>query len=306
MTDMTRRSFFQMSLASGLLAAGGRGGAQGAPPEATVTFTPLRRNVGLCTGRGGTIGWLITPGGVVVVDSQFPDTATKVLAGVSERTSRRIDLLVNTHHHGDHTAGNIVFKPAVDGILAHERVPALQKQAAEAQGTLDQQAYADHTYGKVWRQEIAGDTMRVEYFGPGHTSGDSVVTFEKANVAHVGDLVFRERHPFIDRPAGASVQNWIAALEAIRTAHGRDTIFIFGHAREGLGPSGTAADLVEMSRYLSGVVEAVQSGLAAGRSRDEITAATSLKGFEQYQGAPPRLTLGTVLGVTYDELTAKG
>ena len=303
----TRREFLGTApIAAALSAAGRRVGAQMTTPEVAVTFTPLRRSVGLSTGRGGTIGWLITPDAVVVVDSQFPDTARQVLAGVAARSDRRIDLLVNTHHHADHTSGNIVFKPAVGGILAHERVPALQRDWAEAQGALDQQAYADRTYGTVWRQDVGREVLRLEYFGAGHTSGDSVVTFERANVVHVGDLVFRQRHPFIDRPAGASVQNWIAVLEKILHGHARDAIYVCGHARAGLGNSMTRAEVAAMRDYLSAAIDTVRNSIRAGRSRDEITATPSLTHFEQYESAPPRLTLATVLGVTYDELTEKG
>ena len=41
--------------------------AQAAQP----VFTLVRRNVGTFTMRGGTVGWLVTPRGVVVVDTQF-------------------------------------------------------------------------------------------------------------------------------------------------------------------------------------------------------------------------------------------
>src|SRR5262245_12910362 len=89
-------------------------GAPAAPPATapvTPVFTPLRRNVGFFTGRGGTIGYLISPAGLIVIDSQFPDSAKLCLDGLNERSGGRpVDVLINTHHHGDHTGGNIVFK----------------------------------------------------------------------------------------------------------------------------------------------------------------------------------------------------
>jgi cyclase len=270
-----------------------------------VSFTPLRRDVGLFTGQGGTIGWLITPGANVVVDSQFPETAEQCLAGVKTRSPHAIDLLVNTHHHADHTSGNVVFKPVVGSILAHENVPPLQKAAAEKQNTVQGQVYADKTYSKTWEHPIGPEILRVQYFGPGHTSGDSIVTFVKANVVHVGDLVFRGRHPFIDRPAGASIRNWIAILKRVVREHDPDTIYIFGHARAGAGVSGTSDELTTMRDYLSAVVEYVQKGITAGRSRDEIASLAVLSPFDDYQAAPPAITLAGVLGVTHDELTAK-
>jgi hypothetical protein len=42
---------------------------------------PPRRNVGIFNQRGGTIGWLINRDGLLVVDSQFADTAPNLLSG---------------------------------------------------------------------------------------------------------------------------------------------------------------------------------------------------------------------------------
>src|SRR6187549_2605873 len=86
-------------------------GAAPQAPDWQPVFTPMRRNVGYFTGRGGTIGYLIDKGAVVVVDSQFPDSAQACLTGLNERSQNHaVDLLINTHHHGDHTGGNIAFK----------------------------------------------------------------------------------------------------------------------------------------------------------------------------------------------------
>ncbi|MCK7530603.1 MAG: MBL fold metallo-hydrolase [Marinilabiliales bacterium] len=73
-------------------------------------MTPLRNNVGFFTERGGTIGWMISKDGLVVVDTQFPEQAQHLIEAIRKQSGRQIDLLVNTHHHGDHTGGNIAFK----------------------------------------------------------------------------------------------------------------------------------------------------------------------------------------------------
>ncbi len=308
MTTWSRRRFLG-GVTLGALLAGTRrsgawvGGQAPAGPPATV-FTPLRRDVGIFTGRGGTIGWLITPEAVVIVDAQFPDTAAICLDGVKTRSSHPIDLLINTHHHGDHTAGNIVFHPQVAHILAQERVPALQKTAATERKNLDEQVYADQTFATTWEQEFGHERVRLQYYGPGHTSGDAVITFVRANVVHMGDLMFRGMHPFVDRPAGASIRNWIATLEQVQKAHARDTIYVFGHAMEGLGVSGTSAELAAMRDYFTAVLDNVQHGIAAGKSRDEIVALAALPHFESYYSFAPK-ALGDVLGVAFDELTAK-
>jgi glyoxylase-like metal-dependent hydrolase (beta-lactamase superfamily II) len=55
------------------------------------------------------------------------------LDGLKEKTDHVMDYLINTHHHGDHTAGNPVFKGFAKHIVAHQNVPDLQKRSAEIQ-----------------------------------------------------------------------------------------------------------------------------------------------------------------------------
>ena len=84
----------------------------------------MRREVGFFTARGGTIGWLVNQDAVAAVDTQFPDTAKLFLDGLPGRTGRKLAVLVNSHHHGDHTGGNGVFKPETKSIVAHANVPS--------------------------------------------------------------------------------------------------------------------------------------------------------------------------------------
>ena len=49
----------------------------------------------------------------------------------------------------------------------------------------------------------------------------------------------------------------------------------------------------------------MRKGIAQGQPKAAIAATAALPGFENYQSSPPALTLAGVLGVAYDELTAK-
>ena len=73
----------------------------------------------------------------------------------------------------------------------------------------------------------------------------------RVDVAHMGDLMFNRRFPFIDKTAGASIENWIEALQQIRKHYDKDTLFIFGHAGEKYPVTGTKDDLAAMQNYLS-------------------------------------------------------
>jgi len=268
------------------------------------TFTSIRRGVGTFEERGGTIGYLITDDAFVVVDTQFPDTAASCLAGLHERTGRTIDLVVNTHHHGDHTSGNGVFKAESLHILAHKNVPVLQRAAAERRGNMDSQIYADQTYDGSVSCSIGNETITLRYFGAAHTGGDSIVHFEHANVAHMGDLVFHYRPPFIDVPGGASTRHWISVLEKAHATFTDDTAFIFGHANTPkYSVIGKRSDLMVMRDFLTALVAYVESGIKAGFPLEKIAAVEQLPGFPEHFLADRRDSLAGAVRVVYGELT---
>ena len=275
----------------------GQAGQKPAPP---TTFTDIRRNVGFFTGQGGTIGWLANADGAVAVDAQFPATAKACVEGLQKRAAKGIQLLVNTHYHGDHTAGNVAFRPAVKTIVQQERCAKLHRTATTKNA--DQQAYADITFGESWSQEIGDEKVWGYYFGPGHTGGDAVIVFERANVVHMGDLMFNRVHPRIDGPSGASIKNWISILERVARRHS-DATFIFGHAKAGEPVTGPVKELLYLRDYFSAVLEFVQKGISAKQSKEEIAKATELPGFPDHAASGQVLTLAGVLNSAYDELT---
>jgi glyoxylase-like metal-dependent hydrolase (beta-lactamase superfamily II) len=307
--SLTRRDFLASSAAAAVVGILGRPilarAWQGTPAQ--PVFTPIRRNVGYFTMRGGTIGYLVNPGAVVVVDAQFPAEATACLAGLNERSGNRgVDLLINTHHHGDHTGGNISFRGAAKKVVAHVKADEHTRQPPGGQPPADQ-LYADTTFTENWSADVGDEKVVARYYGRGHTSGDAVITFERANVVHMGDLMFNQRHPVVDRTAGATIRNWVTILERTVRDHGMDTVYIFGHANTSLGPTGVignSADLNRFRDYLNAVLDFVEAQHKAGKSRDEILAMRDpLPGFEnfgRFGQASPR----DVLTCAYEEITA--
>lgn len=307
---MNRRDFLvrsSMIVAAGLLPrvslfSAEAAGAAKAPPAPATDFRPLRRKVGLFTGRGGSIGWLVNKDALAIVDTQFPDTAAICLEGLPGRDGRMIDVVINTHHHGDHTAGNPVFKPAAKAIVAHENALASHRASAERSGTVEKQAFPDTTFPETWRKDLGDETVSARYFGAGHTKGDIVVHFEKANVVHMGDLTFNRIYPVIDRGSGGRIRGWIKVLEEVTKTYPADAIYIFGHGSAKFGVTGERADLLTFRDYLSGLLAHVEKEIAAGKSKEEIVTLANLPGFDDFHSPLPN-RLGSNLGVAFDELT---
>src|SRR5687768_4903858 len=306
--SLTRRDFLATPAAAALAGTFGRPSLlralQGQTPQ--PVFTPIRRNVGFFTMRGGTIGYLVNQGAVVVVDSQFPAEATACLNGLNERSgSRPVDFLINTHHHGDHTGGNISFRGVAKKVVAHAKADEHMRQPPGGQPPADQ-LYPDTTFTENWSADVGDERMMARHYGRAHTSGDGVIIFERANVVHMGDLMFNQRHPVVDRAAGASMRNWMTVLDRAAADHASDTTYIFGHANTSLGPNavvGNAADLTRFKNYLGAVLAFVEAQHKAGKSKDEILAMRDpLAGFEafgRFGQAGPR----DPLTCAYEEVT---
>ena len=244
----------------------------------------LRRNVGIFTERGGTIAWLLDPQGIAVVDTQFPEQAGHLIEHIRQQSQKPFDLVLNTHHHGDHTGGNIAFKELAGKVVAHANCRINQERVAKERNVEANQLYADTVFDKSWTQRLGDEIITARYFGPGHTNGDVVVHFENANVAHVGDLVFNRRFPFIDRSAGANIRSWIQVLRNIRKAYAKDTLFAFGHAAEGYPVTGSHTDLKAFENYLSRLLQTVGKAIRAGKSKEDVLAITSIPGAPGWKG----------------------
>jgi glyoxylase-like metal-dependent hydrolase (beta-lactamase superfamily II) len=317
----SRRDFLATSAAAAVGLAVGRPLSLFAQQQqAQPVFTPIRRNVGSFTMRGGTVGWLVNARGVAVVDTQFPPEARVLLEGLQTRSRNRgVDLLINTHHHGDHTGGNGVFRGVARRVVAHgmadqhmRRGPVAPQASAQPspqptqqpqQANAPEQLYPDTTFTHTWSADLGDERIVARHHGRGHTSGDAVITFERANVVHMGDLGFNQRHPVVDRAAGASMRNWARLLGQVVDAHARDTIYIFGHANTGLPVTGGSAELLHFRDYLAALAAFVEKQVQAGRSRDEVLAMRDpLAGFEAF-GAFGQASARDPLTVAYEEVT---
>ena len=298
---MERRQFLRnTAIAAGALSFLGNRSFASLLADPTYQIIPLRNNVGIFIEQGGTIAWMVNKEGIVVVDAQFPNTAPHLIAELQKKSDKPFQWLINTHHHFDHTAGNIAFKGIAKKVAAHANSLVNQKASAEKQGKADQQLYPDTTFTDKWKVKVGDEVISAHYFGAGHTNGDAFIHFEHANIVHTGDLVFNKMHPYIDRSAGASCKNWPLVLEAATKQFDKNTQYVFGHAFEPLKVTGTVEDLKQMQDYMEKLVAFVSSSIKAGKTKEEVLAATAIPGVTLWQGDGIQRSLTAA----YEELSA--
>ncbi|MBD3748491.1 MAG: MBL fold metallo-hydrolase [Sphingobacteriales bacterium] len=248
----------------------------------------LTNNLGIFTEQGGTIAFLMTSEGLIVVDSEFPRSAQHLVEELKKRSDKPFDLLINTHHHGDHTSGNAVFKGLVNHVVAHENSAINQRRVADEAATagrkIAEQYFPDQTFTKNWHHKTGSDHIKAYYFGAGHTNGDAMIHFEDQNVVHMGDLVFNRRYPYIDKTAGADIHSWIKVLDKAMDTFGKQNTYVFGHAYDPVKVVGTQDDLKAFQNYLEKLLVFVEGEMKAGKSKEEIMKATFIPGAEEWKG----------------------
>ncbi len=264
-------------------------------------ITMLTDDLGIFEEKGGTIAFLLSKGGIVVVDSQFPEQSKHLIDELKKKTEKPFRLLINSHHHGDHSSGNISFKGIVEHVLAHTNSKTNQENSAKQNKSEDKQLYPDQTYTDTWCEKIGKERICLHYFGAAHTNGDSFIHFEHADIVHCGDLVFNRRHPYVDRGAGANIKSWMNVLDKALEKFPRKTIFVYGHSANGYKVTGNTDDLNKFRDYLGNVLKFTEAEIKAGKTKEEILKATIIPGGEEWKTEG----IQRPLGAAYDELTAK-
>lgn len=260
----------------------------------------LSENVGIFTEKGGTIMFVHTSEGTVVIDTQFPDSAAHLIDEI-KKMQKGISMVINTHHHGDHTAGNINFVNLTKRVVAHQNAAKNLHDVASKSKTENKQYFPTETFTTKMSLQVGQEKIDLHYFGAGHTDGDIFVHHINSNTVHVGDLVFNGRHPFVDRSAGANMKSWQSVLRKASKKFSKSTNYICGHAGKDFSVEIKREDLFVFNKYLAAVLHQVGEEIENKKSLEEILKAKVIKGYESWDSSG----IERPLTAAYEELTAK-
>ena len=199
----------------------------------------------MLVGSGGNIGVSVGEDGVLLVDSQFEGLADKIRAALQKLGHHKPKFVLNTHFHGDHTGGNIVFGKEAS-VIAHHNVRKRLQTDMPAKESLPVV-----TFDTSLSIHFNGEEIRVAHFPHSHTDGDSVVFFTGSNVVHMGDLFFSGRFPYVDIGNGGDVEGLTKSIEQILPTLAADVKLIPGH--------GSLSGIDELKTYHRMLVETTQS-----------------------------------------------
>lgn len=231
---------------------------------------PLTDNVYMLTGSGGNIGLLVGPEGNLIVDDQYAPLSVKIRQGVYAINPGEVRYVINTHLHGDHTGGNENFRKVGATLVAHDNVRArMMKESVNREGKTvpprSPESWPVVTFERRLNVHLNGEDLELHYLDRGHTDGDVIVKFRKANVIHTGDAFVRERYPFIDITSGGSFLGYIHTLQQIYDLADDQTKIIPGH-----GALATRADVKALHDKLADIRDQVMAALNKGTKPEEL------------------------------------
>lgn len=244
----------------------------------------------IVNGRGGNVGLVVGDRFAVLIDDQFEEFVPGLLAAVRSVTDQPLKYVVNTHHHGDHTGGNLVLSRQVQAIVAHANVRTRMAEEQEKlppaqRGGLPELALGEADPAVKARLDLHPGALdlHVVHFAAGHTDNDLLVGVPQRLVLFTGDLFFNGLTPFLDVSAGGSLAGTLANVEWLLSWLPDGVKIVPGH-----GPIGEKKDLARYRDFL----RAVERHVAAnpGRSGKELAATFDRKAFAEFQDLAPMLT----------------
>jgi glyoxylase-like metal-dependent hydrolase (beta-lactamase superfamily II) len=234
---------------------------------------------------------IVGDNGVILVDTGFNDEiGAHIKQAVGKITPKPVTHVINTHHHGDHTLGNVVFSGA--RFISAEKC----KELLETTGydwiriieTVLARKFPDTrpvsasvTYGDG-RADTVIDGVKLTFWVPSgsHTPGDMMVLLPDEGVLIAGDIVVEHMAPsFRD----AHVKSWIGSLAEIEKVDVK--VIVPGHGKL-TDTKHVGAMRARMQKLYDGVAAGYKQGLTDSETRKtlDLREWEKLAGFEELMG----------------------
>lgn len=219
-------------------------------------------------GMNANTGFVVTPDGVVVIDSGASfEAARKIHDAIRRVTDLPVKWVVNTGGQDHRWLGNGHFAAMGITVVAHENTVRDNAargaaQAAALQDVLKERfagtrpTPATRTFRTRERVELGGMPIELIFAGGGHTPGDLIVWLPRHRIAFAGDIVYVQR--LLGVLPVSNVKHWLASFDALAAL--RPARIVPGH-----GPVTTPEQAQRQTRdYLQALRDHMKRAVDAG------------------------------------------
>lgn len=225
--------------------------------------------------------------GAILVDSGASDEVGSHLAkAIAKLTPKPVTHVVNTHHHGDHVLGNIVFAGAE--IISSEQCREMVNKTGDEWISLMETLVghklpntraipATVTYaGEDTKMERTIQGVRMVFWVPkgSHTVGDMMVYLPDDKVLIGGDILVNHTIPVM---RDAMVRNWATTLEQAQAFDAKSIV-------PGHGPLMTKDDVARLQRQMAAFYAGVEAGYKKGLSDSETRKTLDVAEWKKLEG----------------------
>lgn len=226
---------------------------------------PLDQRDAANGGDNATFGAIVTPKGVVLIDSGGSKAGAELIAqALRTVTKQPVRWVINTGSQDHRWMGNAYFAAHGADIIAMESTVKEQHANAQREMQMLKMLIGDRLAGTepmVSPKPLPGDEAKLDLggvklelrrFGTGHFPGDAVVWLPAQRIAFSGDLVFVDRLLGVLQN-GSRVDHWAATFKTFAATLKPSTI-VPGHG----APCSLAKAQAETGDYLDWLVTQVK------------------------------------------------
>lgn len=202
----------------------------------SFNITQVTDSIYILSGGGGNVGVSVGEDGIFLIDDKYTNLTDEMLNAIREISDKPIKFIINTHWHPDHVGGNVELGKTDSIVISHDNTRerlATEQFSSFGNTTVDPLPEAGLpiiTFSDEITFYFDNDVINIIHIPNAHTDGDAVVHFNTSNVIHVGDIISDTYFPFIDLPAGGSIEGIINGVEKmILPLANEQTKIIVGH-----------------------------------------------------------------------------
>lgn len=176
-------------------------------------------------GMNANAGFIVTPAGVVVVDSGSSwQVARAMHEAIRQITSQPVKYVVNTGGQDHRWLGNGYFRQQGAEIIASRKARSDMEERGAAQldelrKTIREKAdgtwpvYPERLFDSDETLMLGGVEIHIHHYFGGHTPGDAVVWLPRWRVLFSGDLAYTDR--LLSIAAVSNTRSWLASFDEL-------------------------------------------------------------------------------------------
>ncbi len=276
-----------------------RSAGPAAVPPAPLTVTRLGLNLLLIAGAPGNVVVATGPDGSVMVNGGQASRSAELLALVARETGgARVQTLLNTDWHPDHTGSNELLAAAGAAILAHEHTKQYLGTEIHADWQArtykprPPQAWPTKTFYSKGAMTAGAESLEYGHLGQAHTDGDIYAFFRQSNVLVAGDVLSVGAYPIADYTTGGWIGGLATATKTLIDLSNAETRVV-----PGAGPIQTRADLQAQFEMLSTLRDRFHKMMRQGMGADDMIAEGATTEFDARWGSPKLFVSTTYRGL---------